>query len=95
MNPLHCHRKKATFTEAKSTSFVMLLADASSTAEDSRGRARNLSCAGRVVAYFKISGEGVENANEIGHSARFDLSRLKLLTALLREQCLVLMKNFI
>jgi hypothetical protein len=60
MNPLHCHRKKATFTEAKSTSFVMLLADTSSTAEDARGRARNLSCVGRAMAYFKISGEGWE-----------------------------------
>jgi hypothetical protein len=67
----------------------MLLADGSSTAKDARGRAKNLSCVGSAVTYSKIFGEGVGNSNEICHTARFDLSRLKLLTALLREQCLV------
>ena len=67
----------------------MLLADASTTAEDARGRARNLSCLGSAVAYSKISGEKVGNGKEIGLSVRLDLSRLELLTAFLREQCLV------
>jgi len=56
INPLHCHRTKAAFTEVKSTSVVMLLADASSTAEDVRGRTRNLICVGSAVAYSVISG---------------------------------------
>lgn len=89
INPLHCHRTKAAFTDVKSTSVVMLLADTSSTAEDARGRARNLSCVGSAVAYSKISVEGVGNANKMDNNARLDLTRLKLQPALLREKCLV------
>lgn len=94
IKPLHCHRTKAAFAEVKSTSVVMLLTDASSTAEDARGRARIMSCVGSAVAYSKISGEGVGNANKNGPQCSACFNKAEAADSITQRKVSCLMKLF-
>ena len=53
INPLHWHRKKAAFIEAKSNFVVMLLVDASSTVEDARGKGKEFELRWQRRGLFK------------------------------------------